>query len=379
LTATLRVADFSSHVSGPTTSLFLRAVGAEVVKVENPAHGDGNRQMAASPQIDGGSIYHHALNWGAKSVIADPRAPDWAAWVSGMTGWADVVIVSGRPSDVRRLGLDRASVGTANARAIHCHISGYGPSGPWAERAAHGQNPDALAGLFDLEVDEHGRPHPLPWRAVGTSLAGVMGALGVFAALWRRAETGEVLAVETSLWESAIWWNWRQLTALANLDEDWGRVRDFGSRYSTYATADQRALLIAPVEEKFWRAFCEAAGVPDHATTGDWRDRYDFGELALDGAERAWLSDVIARHPLDWWITALEPSGVPFCEVLSPKDVLAAPQLAETAMLVDLERGGTAIRPPIRLVSDDGPCPLPGTALPTLGQDTEAFRSLLGL
>lgn len=379
LGVSLRVADFSAHVSGPTTSLLLRAVGAEVVKVENPKHGDGNRGMAASPQIGGQSIYHHALNWGAKSVVVDPKSEEWPRWVAALCGWADVVIVGGRPSDVRRLGLDRDAVRAANPQAVHCHISGYGSTGPWAERAAHGQNPDALAGLFDLERDEQGRPRPLPWRSAGTSLAGVMGALGVLAALWHRSETGAVLSVETSLWESAVWWNWRQLTAMANGGEEWGPVREFGSRYTTYATADGRALLIAPVEEKFWSAFCAAAGVPDLSEVGDWSTRYDFGEAAVDGPERTRLAGVIAQRPLASWIAALEPTGIPFCEVLSPADVLASPHFASQQMSVDLDGGGSVLRPPVRLSDGEGALPLPEPRLPDLGADTAEFRELLGL
>jgi formyl-CoA transferase len=373
--SSLRVADFSAHVSGPTASLLLRAVGAEVVKIENPTHGDGNRTMAAAPTINGESIYHHALNWGAGSVVADPSSAEWPRWVAGMSRWADVVIVGGRPSDVARLGLDRASIAGENPNAVHCLVSGYGTTGEWAERPAHGQNPDALAGLFDLAFDDRGRPHPLPWRAAGTTLAGVMAALGVLAAVWRRAETGVAPAVETSLWESAVWWNWRQLTAMANGDHDWGPVREFGSRYSTYATADRQALLIAPVEEKFWRAFCEAAEVGDRAGQGDWSSRYDFGEKAPDGPERSWLADVVGSKPMSWWVDKLEPARVPFCEVLSANDVIASPHVHDSGMLVELQGGGTVLRAPVQL--SDTPSPEP--RLPALGEDTDRFRSLLGL
>lgn len=367
----MRVADFSAHVSGPTASLLLRAVGAEVVKVENPRHGDGNRWMAASPQVNGHSLYHHALNWGAKSVVADPRSDEWGAWVAGLARWADVVIVGGRPSDVARLGLDRASVAGVDPSVVHCHISGYGTTGPWAERAAHGQNPDALAGLFDVAVEEDGSVRPLPWRSAGTTMAGVMGALGVLAALYHRATTGVAPAVETSLWESAVWWNWRQLTAMANGGQEWGPVRDFGSRYSTYACADGRPLLLAPVEEKFWRAFCSVGGLDSLASVGDWSGRYDFGRES----ERGVIAAAVRGRSLSEWVALLEPTGVPFCEVLSASEVLAAPHFEEQSMLVGLADGGSVLRPPVRVSG----VPLPEPRLPELGEDTDEFRSLLGL
>jgi crotonobetainyl-CoA:carnitine CoA-transferase CaiB-like acyl-CoA transferase len=377
--ATIKVADFSTHVSGPTASLFLRAVGAEVVKVENPRSGDGNRMMSQSPQVGGASIYHHALNWGAKSVAVDARSAGWGGWVAAMAGWADVVIVGGRPSDTRRLGLDRASIAAHNPRAIHCHISGYGPTGPWAERAAHGQNADALAGLVDLTRDEAGDPVPVGWRPAGTSFAGVSAAIGILGALVHRAATGTVLAVETSLWESALWWNWREITAAATVGESWGKITDFGSRYCTYRTSDDRAILIAAIEQKFWEQLCDALGLPDLRERGDWSSRYDFGAAGSDGPERRRLATVLRSRTLADWIAVLEPAGVPFCEILTATDVLQTDQFAHVGMIVDVEASGPALRPPLRLLSGTEPAPDAARRLPELGEHTEEFRRLFGL
>lgn len=375
---TLRVADFSTHVSGPTASLFLRAVGADVVKIENHRFGDGNRSVPAAPVVGDNSIYHHALNWGARSVAVDVRSDEWPAWVRAMTRWADVVIVGGRPSDTKRLGLDRATIAAIDDQVIHCHVSGFGPSGPWAERAAHGQNPDALAGLVDLGVDARGNLQPTGWRPAGTSFAGVVAALGVMAAMWHRAERGVVLAVETSLWEAAVWWNWRELTAEANLHEDWGRIRDFGSRYATYRTSDGFPVLIAPIEQKFWQAFCDASGLDALRETGDWTSRYDFGEQTDDGSERQTIAQAIESKSLADWHDLLEPTGMPFCEILDASRVVEAPHTAAREMLVPLlDTGGVAVRPPLDLVDGDNPVFRVEPTLPPLGADTEEFRHLM--
>ena len=373
----IKVVDFSTHVSGPTASLFLRSVGADVVKVENERIGDGNRAVPAAPTIDGHSIYHQALNWGARSIAADAKGEEWPAWVRAMTRWADVVIIGGRPSDAKRLGLDRETIAAIDPQVIHCHISGYGSAGPWMERAAHGQNPDALAGLVDLQVDDDGNPQPIGWRPAGTSFAGVAAAVGILGALWHRSERGVVLNVETSLWESAIWWNWRELTAEANLHEEWGRIRDFGSRYATYRTSDGPAVLVAPIEEKFWRAFCDVAGLDELRETGDWASRYDFGEQAESGPERTQIGRAIAEKPLGEWLQLLEPTGVPFCEILGATDVVNVPQVEAMGMFVPLASSGVAIRPPVRLTSADEVAFPPDGRLPDLGADTDDFRPLM--
>jgi crotonobetainyl-CoA:carnitine CoA-transferase CaiB-like acyl-CoA transferase len=378
---TFKVADFSTHLSGPTASLFLRAAGAEVVKIENPRFGDGNRWMDSSPQVGGGSIYHHAINWGAKSIAVDPQSDAWPEWVRALTQWADVVIVGGRPSDASRLGLDADTVQGINDQIIYCHISGYGDRGPWLERTAHGQNPDALAGLVDVMRTASGGFEPVGWRPAGTSFAGVCAALGILGALYHREVTGHPLTVRTSLWEAALWWNWRELTAQATVGEKWGVVKDFGSRYAIYRTADDRPILLAPIEQKFWEAFCDAAGLTDLRYRGDWSTRYDFGSAERESAERTQIAEIIAAKTLDEWISILEETRVPFCEVLEASRVLETEQLRSIEMLVEIP--GTdfvALRPPVRLTGDETLEAIAARRrLPGLGEHTEEFRRRLGL
>ncbi|WP_156096555.1 CoA transferase [Amycolatopsis jejuensis] len=374
----IRIADFSTHVSGPTGSLLLRSVGAEVVKIENHRFGDGNRSVPSAPMIGANSTYHQALNFGARSIAADSQSEEWPAVVRAMAKWADCVIAGGRPSDARRLGLDRETIAAINPQAIHCHISGYGPLGPWAERAAHGQNPDALAGLVELEADESGHPRIAAWKPGGTSFAGAMAAMAILAALWHRAERGVVLNVETSLWEAAVWWNWRELTPAANNAEEW-KIREFGSRYGVYRAADDRPILIAPIEKKFWDAFCEIAGLEDLRSTGDWSSRYDVGEKSPASRERVLIADAIRMRTLEEWAGLFGPKGIPFCEILTANEVLRTPQAEAMKMLVPIENGdGFAIRPPVRLVDGNG-IPAIGIdgRLPALGEHSQEYRPLI--
>ncbi len=373
----INVADFSTHLSGPTASLFLRACGAKVVKIENPRHGDGNRHVPSAPTIADESIYHHALNWGAESVTADPKSDEWSSWVAAFAEWADVVLVGGRARDNERLGLSREQIAEINPRAVYCHISAYGPSGPWRDRPAHGQNPDALAGLVDVIDGPDGNPASAGWRPAGTTLAGVIAAIGILAALLRRSQSGEVAAVETSLWESAVWWNWRQITAKANLGSDWGILSDLGSRYAIYTTADSRPLLIAPIEERFWNSFCEAAGLEQLRGKGDWSERLYFGEEGPDSAERAEVAECVRRFPLARWIELLEPRHIPFCEILRAEDVIRSDHFEALQMLLPLEGGGSVIRPPLTFLGQT-PEPTP-YLLPSLGAHTEVYRQQFGI
>ena len=133
----LQIVDFSTHMSGPLASHLLMEMGADVIKVEHPIQGDGNR--GNEPQILGVSDLNLALNSGARSLTVSTRSPHWAEVVAGVTAWADAVIIGSRPKDAVRRGLDYHTLVQANSELVYCVISGFGLAGPWSEYKAHGQ------------------------------------------------------------------------------------------------------------------------------------------------------------------------------------------------------------------------------------------------
>src|ERR1700749_5076919 len=120
----MRIADFSTHLSGPMASHLLAEAGADVIKVEHPVFGDGNRGM--SPKIAGTGDFHIGLNSGARSLALSSRSPHWHDVIAACARWADAVIVGSRPVDARRRGLDFASIAAANPSIVYCSVSGYG-------------------------------------------------------------------------------------------------------------------------------------------------------------------------------------------------------------------------------------------------------------
>ena len=384
MTAAVRpkVADFSTHLSGPLASRLLSDLGADVVKVENPRTGDGNRGLA--PYVDGVGIMHLALGAGARSLAVDRRSPHWPDVVAACARWADVVLVGARPSDARRLGIDFESIHRSNRHAVYCLISGYGDHGPWQDMTAHGQTMDAMAGLVTVEWDGDEPRTPPGWRSSGTTLAGIHAALGVSYALYQRATGFDgPLSVQVSVWESAMWWSWRDSTCLANLGEPWSEYRELGTRYAMYGTADRRALLLAPVEKKFWEAFCDAAGLPQLRGCGDWHHGPDFGNGPGYAAEGELLRRRVGELPLDEWRRLLEATGVPFAPVLTLGEALASDHAAANDVMVGTTMGDRPVRipaAPVRLstgrpsVSDQRLSPPP-----IIGEHTSAVLGEIGL
>jgi crotonobetainyl-CoA:carnitine CoA-transferase CaiB-like acyl-CoA transferase len=372
------VADFSTHLSGPLASRLLSDLGAEVVKVENPRTGDGNRGL--TPHVDGIGIMHLALSAGARSLAVDRRSPHWPEVVSACARWADVVLVGARPSDARRLGIDFESINRANPGAVYCLISGYGEEGPWQDMTAHGQTIDALAGLVPVEWEDGGPRTPTGWRSSGTTLAGIHAALGISYALYQRASgfTGP-LSVHVSVWGSAMFWSWRDTTCLANLGEPWNEYRELGTRYAMYGTADHRALLVAPVERKFWESFCDVAGLPELRTQGNWADGPDFGRGPAYSAEAETLRRRVSELSLGEWQARLEGSGVPFAPVLTLGEALASEHATSNQVMLPAALGDRQIQVPagpVKLGDEPRPSPSPP---PFIGEHTDGILAEIGL
>ena len=303
-----RVVDFSSHISGPVATRHLAQLGADVIKVERPGAGDGNRLL--HPLVDGVGAGHLFMNAGARSIAVHHSSPEWPRIVEAAVHWADVVIVSSRPESAARIGLGFEALARINPRLVYCAITGYGLAGPWAARPGHGLNIDAQAGVVPLSW-EGGRPWvPDAYRTVGTATAGVQAALGIFAALYRRSESAQF--VNVSLWESALGWMWRDLAAHANGAGSWPSYNELGARYCLYRTRDGKALLVCPVERKYWERFCDIVELPAEARQrGDWTGGMDFGARYLALGEREMIEERIARRNLDEWCALFDAADIP--------------------------------------------------------------------
>ncbi|PYR40477.1 MAG: hypothetical protein DMF95_33425 [Acidobacteria bacterium] len=141
----VRVLDVTRLLPGSYATLLLADLGADVVKVEDPRGGDGMRTL---PLADGRNVYFELLNRNKRSVTLDLRSPDAAAVLDALCAHADVIVDSFRPSTARRLRVDPAVLRARHPHLVCASISGFGQSGPYAERAAHDINYQALAGLL---------------------------------------------------------------------------------------------------------------------------------------------------------------------------------------------------------------------------------------
>lgn len=366
------ILDLTRLVPGGWATLLLADLGADVIKIEDPRGGDPTRWLP--PIVDDSSVYFQVLSRDKRSVTLDLRHPDGLAILDRLLERADVVVESFRPHTARRLGVDAATLRARRPRLVHCAITGFGQTGPYAERAGHDLNYVALAGLLDLDRGPDGAPR-LPEMFVADIGAGAMTAVtGILAALVARARTGAGAAVDVSMHEAAL--AWLAVPAASELvqgarDPAGLPTRGHLACYNVYRTADGEYVALGALEEKFWARFCDAIGRPDltplQYAEGATQARV-IGEVAL-----------IATRTRDEWVRALEPADACLTPVNRVAEALADPHVLARGTVVAVG-GRRVVRAPLRM---DAPEEAAGSAravrpAPALGADTDAVLEALG-
>ncbi|HVU73623.1 MAG TPA: CoA transferase [Mycobacteriales bacterium] len=294
----VRILDLSAYLAGPVAARVLAELGADVVKVEPPT-GDVHRSM--EPMFGAGQQRKRAVALDLKN----PKPPDG---LTRLFAWADVVHHNSRVGLAERLGYDEPAVRAANADAIYCHASGFGPTGPRATLPANDQLMQALAGIEAAQGGAGNPPTYLVWGAVDVA-SGWLSACGILAALFARRTRGGGQSVDTSLLGGAM-----LLKSGAFLRGDEvvrGPVLDsaqtgYGAAYRIYRCADDAWLALAAPDVSSWSALVAATGAQLPVSPPALRTSTGHA----DDVERT-LEAVFATRPRDAWVDALRTAGVP--------------------------------------------------------------------
>ncbi|HUF48077.1 MAG TPA: CoA transferase [Vicinamibacterales bacterium] len=342
--AGVRVLDLTRLLPGAFATLMLAELGAEIIKIEDPTGGDPMRHLP--PLVGGRGLYDRLLNRGKKSVALDLRAAPGREAVDRLLAQSDVMIESFRPRTARRLGVSAGQVRARHPRVVHASITGYGQTGPYAERPGHDLNYVALSGL--LAADRPGATS-LPRLFIADVGGGAMHAVvAILAALLGRARHGEGAAIDISMHEAALYW--MMLPAARELVEGAGvqgtppfgdELPTFGRHacYNVYRTADGTAIALGALEPKFWQAFCAAVGRSDLAAR-------HLGDEADQAALMAEVAALFATRTRDEWLTFFAGHDVCLTPVNAPAEALADAHVVARGAVVAAAGGARAIRAP---------------------------------
>lgn len=258
----VKVLDLSHYISGPFASLLLADLGAEVLKIE-PPRGDEMRTLGPRDR-HGAPLFYDTLNAGKSLRVLDLKSPGDLATFWDLIETTDVLIEGFRPGVMTRLGLDYATVSERRPSLIYCSISGYGATGPLAQAAGHDGNYLAASGI----MDRNGNDAPVFFDPPLADMSGALfAAIAILGALQGRHATGIGTHIELALADALMPLQLLQVAAWAADGSVPKRRSTYlngaAAYYQTYATADGRHVMAAPVEPKFWANFCIAAGRPD--------------------------------------------------------------------------------------------------------------------
>jgi crotonobetainyl-CoA:carnitine CoA-transferase CaiB-like acyl-CoA transferase len=257
----ISIVDFSSLLPGPLATMLLAEAGASVTKVERPDGGDEMR--AYTPRLGATSANFAVLNRGKRSLTVDLKSEEGHRAARELVACADVLVEQFRPGVMDRLGLGYAEVAAINPRIVYCSITGYGQRGPRAGIAGHDLNYVAETGLLSL-LEEPSLPPALLADIGGGAYPAVV---NILLALLNRQRTGHGCHIDISMADGVFTWMYSALASGLGAGS-WPRPGDElltgGSpRYQLYRTADERYLAAAPLEERFWTAFCNVVGLDE--------------------------------------------------------------------------------------------------------------------
>jgi crotonobetainyl-CoA:carnitine CoA-transferase CaiB-like acyl-CoA transferase len=361
------VLDLTRVLSGPYCTMMLADMGARVIKIEQPGHGDDTRGWGP-PFIEGESAYFLSINRNKESVTLDFKAPGGRAILDRLIAKSDVLVENFRPGTLAKVGLDHASLAARYPRLVYCSISGFGQTGPRRHEAGYDAVIQAEGGLMSITGAPDGPPYRLG-VAIGDIVTGAFAAQGVLLALFARERTGQGQLVDVAMLDSVA----ALLTYQAGMYFATGSAPGrLGNRhptivpYETFAASDGE-FVIAVGNDDQWRRFCAVAGLD--------RDDERFATNRLRVTRYAELRPILAERlrteTRQSWIARLTAAGVPCGSVRDLEEVFSDPQLSAREMVARVEHPTVGalqlLGIPIKLSDTPGAV---RTAPPTLGQHT---------
>ena len=368
--AGVRVVEIGTSVAAPYAGWILGGLGADVVKVERPGPGDDARHWGRMFP-DGQSSYFSALNRDKRGVTVDLTDEAERAWLRDFClNEVDVVVQNMRPGRVEKYGLGGDELTAANPELIYCNLGAFGKVGPLQERAGYDPLMQAYGGIMAI-TGEDGRP---PIR-VGVSIVdmgtGMWCAIGILAALKRRAETGKGCLVDASLYETGVAWMTNSV-ASAGVDGRNPERQGSGARgmapYQAYACSDGHLVIAAPNDRLFDR-LCGVLGHTEWLDDPRFASNQDrYANLAELNAE---IEPVVAEQSRAHWQAALDEAGIPNAPVQQVLEMMANPQTEALGILQDADGGPKLMGMPL---SFDNTRPPLGRYAPKLGEHNDEIK-----
>ncbi len=334
--AGIKVIELAHIMAGPTCGLMLADMGADVIKVEKVPGGDDSRRFLP-PDIDGEAASFMMMNRNKRGIAVNLKEEDGKTVLRRLLKTADALIENYRADTMDKLGVGYEALRSENPGLIYCAISGFGRTGPYADRGGFDLIAQGMSGLMSFTGEGEGRP-PVKMGAPITDItAGILGAMAISAAYAHKLKTGEGQQIDTSLFEAGIvhtYWQSAIGLATGQAPGPMGSAHPLNAPYQTFRTKDGWINLGA-ANQKNWLRMVEILDAPKIA--GDPRFKENKDRMAhLQELEEA-LNEIIVKHTTEDWLQRMKAAGVPAGPVLNVNEMHADPQTLARDMVVEVD------------------------------------------
>lgn len=332
--AGLRVIELCHVMAGPVTGLMLADMGADVIKVEKIPGGDDTRRFTP-PMIGGEAAAFMMMNRNKRGIAVDLKSDGGKKVLLRLVETADVLTENYRKGAMERMGFGYDTLKKLNPGIVYCSISGFGRTGPYAERAGFDLVGQGMSGLMSITGEGPGRPPVKVGAPVTDITAGILGAMGILAALVHRARTGEGQFVDTSLFEAGIVQTyWQSAIALATgvAPGPMGSAHPLNAPYQAFQTRD-RWITVGAANQTNWLRLVELLNMPELADDPRFRTGDDrIGNYAILAEA---LAPAFKLKSSAEWLDALEKAKIPAGPVLDVAEMHKDPQTLAREMVTD--------------------------------------------
>lgn len=337
----VKVLDLTNVLAGPFATMHLALAGAEVIKIENPEGGDLARKLGNVPKLNqelmGTSFL--AQNANKRSLTLNLKLDEGRAIFMQLASQADVLVENFRPGVMARLGVGYDTLRATNPRLVYCAISGFGQTGPDANKPAYDQIIQGLSGVMDVNGDE--RLHPLRCGfPLCDTVGGLNAAFAIMGALYYRERTGEGQFIDVAMLDSIMplmGWVAANLLIGGVPPVPMGNDNFTAAPSGVFLTQDGHINIAANQQEQ-WESVCDALGVPELKT--DER----FQKRDVRKANRRLLTPLLEARlrtqPTAHWVEVLNRKGVPSGEILDLGAALSQPQMAHRGTIQTVTEPG---------------------------------------
>lgn len=379
--AGLRVLDFTHAAAGPFATMFLADMGAYVIKVERPEHGDGARTMGTP--LPGfpprNSEYYLSLNRNKHGIVLDLANEADVETALRLAERCDVVVQNFRPGVMDRLGLGYERLRALRAGLIYASISAFGEEGPWAKRPANDIIMQSVSGLMGVTGEVGGGPVRIG-APISDYSSGLFALAGILAALHARNDHPEGQHVRVSMLEASLNVLCNYVPSVVGVGARIPRLGRGHAQivpYQAFECADGEYVMVGAFNRGFWRNLATALGHEDWLTD----ERFATNSARLRNRDElvGILSGIFLTREREEWLEVLRVADVPASPVLELDETVRLEQVSGQGSLVELVEDGraaTVARSPIRV--DEWPEP-PARMAPDIGRDTaQVLRDVLG-